>query len=245
MQKKKQKFIKKLVKRQQFNPGLLGLLINPFYFARRGLYRGIKSFSHKISGNVLDVGCGNKPYEELFECNRYIGLEYDTKENRESKKADFFYDGKTFPFANEEFDSIICNEVLEHIFNPNEFLAEITRVMKKGAYGIFTVPFVWDEHEQPFDYARYSSFGLKHVLELGGLEVIEMKKTNNDLAVIFQLINVYIYKKIARNSRVNRIKRVAINLLCFSFNLLGLVLSCALPKNNDLYLDNIVLVRKK
>lgn len=208
------------------------------------MHKNIKAFASKISGNVLDVGCGNKPYEGLFKCNRYVGLEYDNEANRESKKADFFYDGKTFPFADAEFDSIICNEVLEHIFNPNEFLSEINRVMKKGGYGIFTVPFVWDEHEQPYDYARYSSFGLKHLLELSGFEVVELRKSTNDITVIFQLINAYIYKTIAGSARVNRAKRIPINLLSSIFNLAGIALNFILPKNNDLYLDNVVLVRK-
>ncbi len=245
MKKKKIGFIKKMVKRQQFNPGLLGVFINPFYFARKGLYKNIKLFANKITGNVLDVGCGNKPYEELFHCNRYVGLEYDNEANRESKKADFFYDGKTFPFADAEFDSLICNEVLEHIFNPSEFLAEINRVLKRGGYAIMTVPFVWDEHEQPFDYARYSSFGLKHLLQQNGFEIVEFRKSTNDIAVIFQLINVYIYKAIAGSARVNRARRVPINLLTAIFNIVGLALNLVLPKNNDLYLDNVVLVRKK
>ena len=52
-----------------------------------------------------------------------------------------------------------------------------------------TVPFVWDEHEQPYDYARYSSFGLKHILNENGFEVIEQRKSNNGIEVIFQLLN--------------------------------------------------------
>jgi SAM-dependent methyltransferase len=237
--------LSKLIKKQNFNPGFLGIFFNPFYFARRGLFLNIKSLSDHITGKVLDVGCGKKPYRDLFRCSDYIGLEYDTPDNRKSKQADFFYDGKTFPFSDGEFDSIICNEVLEHVFNPDQFLSEIIRVLKPSGKMLMTVPFVWDEHEQPHDYARYSSFGLKHLLEKNGFIIVEQKKSVDDVGVIFQLINAYIYKKIIGKSiRPNRIKRIVIRSLCSVFNLSGCLLQIILPKNNDLYLDNIVIAQK-
>jgi SAM-dependent methyltransferase len=95
--------------------------------------------------------------------------------------------------------------VFEHVFNPSEFLREINRVTKIGGLFLITVPFVWDEHEQPYDYARYSSFGLKHILSENGFEIVEHRKSNNGLEVIFQLINAYI-------SKVTFTERVSINL---------------------------------
>jgi len=237
--------LSKLIKKNDFNPGVLGIFFNPFYFARRGLYLNIKSLSHHISGKILDVGCGKKPYQNLFQYSQYVGLEYDTPQNRASKKADFFYDGKTFPFVNAEFDNIICNEVLEHVFNPKDFLSEIIRILKPGGLMLMTVPFVWDEHEQPYDYARYSSFGLKHLLQENGFQIIEQRKSVDDVGVIFQLINAYIYKKIIGKSiRPNRIKRIIIRTFCSVFNLAGCLLRLVLPKNQDLYLDNIILAKK-
>lgn len=237
--------LSKLIKKNDFQPGIIGIFFNPFYLTRRALFVHIKSLSHHISKKTLDVGCGRKPYQHLFHTTSYIGLEYDTPQNRQSKNADFFYDGKNFPFLDAEFDSIICNEVLEHVFNPDEFLSEIIRVLKPQGKMLMTVPFVWDEHEQPYDYARYSSFGLKHLLEKNGFEILEQKKSGNDLSVVFQLINGYIYKKIVGKSiRPNRIKRLIIRLLCSVFNILGIIAKALLPKNDDLYLDNIIIARK-
>jgi SAM-dependent methyltransferase len=152
------------------------------------------------------------------------------------------YDGHTFPFPNETYDGIISNEVLEHVFNPDEFLSEILRCLKKNGKLLLTVPFVWDEHEQPGDFARYTSFGIKYLLEKHGFKIIYFHKTANDITVIFQLINDYIYKScIGKNRRFNRI---FINSLSSVFNILGLILSLILPKNNDLYLDNVILAQK-
>lgn len=233
------KIIKKRIQKEDFNPTLFGLLVNPFYFARKGLNENISYMASKMAGSVLDVGCGQKPYRNLFQTNNYIGLEI----NKNNKKADIYYDGKIFPFDNQTFDNVISNEVLEHVFEPELFLSEIYRVLKDDGQVMLTVPFVWDEHEQPNDYGRYTSFGLKYLLEKNGFEIIEFRKSVNDITVIFQLLNDYIYKKIiGKHFWFNQLK-----ILCLMapFNILGYFLNFILPKNNDLYLDNIVLVRKQ
>ena len=123
-----------------------------------------------VQRRLLDVGCGTKPYQSLFtQVGEYIGLELDTPENRRTKHADLFYNGRCFPVADISFDVILCNQVLEHIFEPEQFLAEIQRVLRPGGYLILTVPFFWPEHEQPNDCLRYTSFGLRHRLDQAGL----------------------------------------------------------------------------
>ena len=145
------KFLSDIRYKEAFFPGVIGLFINPFYFARKGLALHIKELGGQINGRTLDVGCGTKPYESLFNADEYLGLEYDTPANRESKNADYFYDGKLFPFDSQNFDSIVANEVFEHVFNPDEFLGEISRVLKNDGIMLMTVPFLCDEHEQPYD----------------------------------------------------------------------------------------------
>ena len=160
------KKIKDILKKEHLNPGFLGIFINPYYFARKALLRHIKALSGNIKGDTLDIGCGQRPYEKLFLGTKsYIGLEIDSPENKRNKKADVFYDCKALPFENDSFDSVVTFEVFEHVFNPDEFLSEIYRVLKNGGFLLMSVPFIWDEHEQPFDFARYSSFGLKFLLD--------------------------------------------------------------------------------
>ena len=54
---------------------------------------------------------------------------------------------------------------------------------------LLSCPFVWDEHEQPYDYARYSSFGIRHILEQNGFEILELRKSINDFSIFPQLVN--------------------------------------------------------
>ena len=159
-------------KKQMFDPGLGGGFLNPFYFARKGLNRHMRLLAPRLRGKVLDVGCGTKPYKHFLTCENYTGLEMDTPANRNTGHADVFYDGGRFPFNERVFSSILCNEVLEHVFNPKDFIKEMNRVLKKKGLLLLTAPFVWDEHEQPNDYARYSSFGLAHLLSQNGFHII-------------------------------------------------------------------------
>jgi SAM-dependent methyltransferase len=236
--------IKNIYTEQQFRPGYLGLFVNPFYFARRGIYRAVLNFASHASGSLLDVGCGSKPYKSVFagQVDQYIGLDIDSPTARNRGIADYFYDGKKFPLDSLSFDIVLCNQVLEHVFNPSEFLDEINRVLKPNGKLILTVPFVWDEHEQPFDYARYSSFGLIHLLEKSGFQIIEHQKLCADISVIFQLINAYLYKT---NLNLPKFPRLINQLIIMpSINLIGLALSTILPKNPDLFLDHAVLAEK-
>lgn len=228
--------------KEQFEPSLIGLFINPFYFARKGLFYGVANKIAHLNGRLLDIGCGTKPYRSLCNVEQYIGLEIDDEGNRNHKFADAFYDGKTIPFENNYFDSVLTNQVFEHVFNPEEFLKEINRVTKINGVMLLTVPFVWDEHEQPYDYARYTSFGLEHLLKQSGFEIIDAQKTNNGIEVIFQLLSAYLYK-------VTNTSNLWVNLLINFFliapvNIIGFILGKILPKNSDLYLDNVVLAKK-
>ncbi len=228
----------RIINQQNFSPGPLGLFVNPFYFARKGLHKNVMALAPSIRGRTLDIGCGSKPYERYFNTREYVGLEIEGR----NKDADFHYDGTVFPFENEQFDSVLTSQVLEHVFNPKEFLLEINRVLRPGGVFLITVPFVWDEHEQPYDYARYSSFGLSHLLQNQGFEVIESRKSMDDIRVLFQMINAYIYKKTVTN---NNLLNLLLSLVFMApLNILGEILAAVLPRNPDLYLDNIVLARK-
>jgi SAM-dependent methyltransferase len=228
--------------RQQFNPGPLGWVANPFYFARRALWREMDELAHSLTGEVLDVGCGSKPYRALVPAARYVGLDVDSPFTRKAGMADVFYDGRTFPLADASFDGVICSEVLEHVFTPEIFLGEIHRVLRPGGRLLLTVPFVWDEHEQPHDFARYSSFGLRALLERAGFELLEHHKSVADSRALCQLASAYLYKiTVTRSHTLNFFAQLG---LIAPVNLAGALAGWVLPSNADFYLDNIVLACK-
>lgn len=234
--------LKALYRRQMFLPGWSGIFVNPFYFARAGLRDAITKMAPQLNGRLLDVGCGTKPYRSLITVDAYIGLEVDSAASREREFADYFYDGDSFPFGDGSFDCILCNQVLEHVFSPNEFLGEIARVLIPGGKLVLTVPFVWDEHEQPNDCARYTSFGLHALLERNGLKVLQHEKLGADASILFQLANAYLFK--VSQDMPRPIKLLMTVTLMAAINLLGLLARRLLPCNPDLFLDHAVLAEK-
>ena len=234
--------LKAVYHQQGFFPGWLGIFVNPFYFARSGLRDAIVQFAPLLSGRLLDVGCGTIPYRSLFTVDDYVGLDIDSEASRKRGMADCLYDGGVFPYADASYDAVFCTQVLEHVFNPDEFLAEISRVLKFGGRLLLTVPFVWDEHEQPFDYARYSTFGLYSLLEKQGFNILHHKKLGGDASILFQLANAYLFK-ITRGfpSKMNFLFTITV---MAGINLLGLLACRVLPDNPDLFLDHVILAEK-
>jgi SAM-dependent methyltransferase len=228
--------------RQLFEPGPLGWLVNPFAIARAGLLRELRAFFPELRGEVLDVGCGRMPYRRFVAATRYVGMDVDSPVTRQLGVADVYYDGRTFPFADASFDGILCSQVLEHVFTPDAFAAEIYRVLRPGGRLVLAVPFVWDEHEQPWDFARYSSFGLRALLEKAGFEVVARRKSVTDGRVLVQLGAAWFYK--ATRSRHRLLNAAAQLGIIAPVTAIGSVLAALLPRNEDLYLDNIVLARK-
>jgi SAM-dependent methyltransferase len=234
--------LRRFYARQSFHPGVGGLFLNPFYFARKGLHGQIAALSAAVAGSVLDVGCGTKPYRELFRVERYVGLEIDSEHARRHSLADVFYAGDRFPFADAEFDALVANQVLEHVFEPARFLAEAQRVLKPGGTLLLTVPFLWDEHEQPHDFARYTSFGLRHLVQSAGFRVVEQRKTMCGIRAAVQMLESYLYRScIGGNRWVNAL---LVLLLFAPLNLLGEFGNLLLPEHPELYLDNVLLARK-
>ena len=235
--------LRRYLHRQQFNPGLLGAFFNPFFLARRVLWREIEAASRNLSGDLLDVGCGTKPYRQLFGTHAvYVGLDIDSPASRERGIADALYDGGRFPFESGRFQAILCNQVLEHVFTPHDFLEETRRVLSTGGRLLLTVPFVWDEHEQPYDFARYSSFGLKSLLEQHGFRIVQHRKLLADASVLFQLAIAYLFK--VTHTRHGAVNRLVTALVFGPLSLVGLLAGKLLPNNDDLFLDQLVVAEK-
>jgi SAM-dependent methyltransferase len=227
----------------QFRPGLLGLLANPFYLARSALHTTLCRVAGQVRGRMLDVGCGRKPYAELFHVSEHLGLELDTPQARARAQADVFYDGQRFPFPEARFETVFASQVFEHVFEPDAFLAEAHRVLVPGGQLLLTMPFVWDEHEQPHDFARYSSFGIRHLLEKHGFRLLALHKSGADLSVVLQTWGMYVYKAVAPGT--GWLKLGTAGLLTLPVNLIGQLLIPLCPKNPDLFLDLVVLAIKE
>jgi SAM-dependent methyltransferase len=134
--------LREWIRLRQFARTRAGASVNPFFLARRLMWQEIGRVAPALRGRVLDVGCGTKPYRNLFDASEYVGLEIDSPQARSRGLADVYYDGSRFPFNDARFDVVICNQVLEHVFEPDRFLQEIQRLLKPQGRLLLTVPFV-------------------------------------------------------------------------------------------------------
>ncbi len=171
---------------------------------------------------------------------------YNEGHPHDNEHIDVFYDGKEIPFPDAHFDSILCSEVFEHIFNLPEILQELHRVLKQNGRMLVTCPFVWNEHEVPHDYARYSQYALKDLFTKAGFEIEQFEKSGNYRLAITQLKVLYNYNHARRMLGNFVLSRWFFkSFFVFLPNIYGLFLNSILPKDDSLYLNNIVLVRKK
>jgi SAM-dependent methyltransferase len=226
----------------EFNPNIT----YPAFLTRNRLIRAIAAYSKELKGVMMDFGCGSKPYKSLFNVEKYIGVDFENPGHPHiNEQIDVFYDGKKIPFDNACFDSIFSSEVFEHIFNLDEILKELYRVMKPGALMLITCPFAICEHEVPHDFARYSSYGIKHLLEKNGFEILKQEKTGNSIETIHQLRIMYIHEHIMPYIRKIPIVRSVFRFIVYTtLNIFAIVLGKIFPLGKDLYLNNVVLCKK-
>ncbi|MFT5239224.1 MAG: SAM-dependent methyltransferase [Candidatus Promineifilaceae bacterium] len=237
------KKMKALRQREAFNPVFWGLFTTPSYLSRRGLRKGIAHYASQCKGRVLDFGCGAKPYRSLFDVDEYIGIDtQNSGHDHTDETVDVYYDGQRLPFDNDAFDVVFTSQVLEHVADIDMSMSEIVRVMKPGATLLATLPFTWGEHEQPYDFRRYSTFGIKALCSQYGLVDVEVQRSTASIAALCQQWNTYAERNLLPRNPIARL--LLAQLLITPVTLLGLLLSVPLPDNGEIYIDNIVFGRK-
>lgn len=123
---------------------------------------------------VLDAGAGRAPYRDLFSHARYETADFLAVKGKKYTPPDYVCDLAEIPVEDARFDHVIFTQVLEHIPEPPRVLAELHRVLKSGGRLWLTAPLFYAEHERPYDFFRYTQFGLRRLLEDVGLEVLEI-----------------------------------------------------------------------
>jgi SAM-dependent methyltransferase len=169
------------------------------------LEHSLKAVAPRAHGRLLDVGCGDKPYEAWFRpfVSSYVGVEHAgtfsvTAASGMRGRPDVVYGGGTLPFRDGSFDTVLSVQVLEHTPRPAELMAEMSRVLAPDGVLILTAPFQFRLHEQPHDYFRYSPHGLRRLCADVGLEVFETVAQGSLWSVIGHKLNSYLALRVAR-----------------------------------------------
>jgi SAM-dependent methyltransferase len=138
--------------------------------------RHVRSVAHLARGRAIDIGCGERPMRSVFDgkVSAVVGLDHPRTLHPEDQ-VQVFGTALDLPFGEATFDTALCFQVLEHVPEPLQLLREACRVLVPGGYLILTAPHIWNVHEPPHDYFRYTQFGLIHLFGRAGLEVVEVR----------------------------------------------------------------------
>lgn len=169
-------------------------LFSSFLFIGKALLREkfLSIAPQYVKGRVLDIGCGKRPFYPFMPeaVTEYVG-----QDNNPDVKPDIVCDGTDIPVDPESFDTVLCNEVLEHVYKPQEVLQEIVRILKPGGYVYITVPMMWCLHYEPYDFWRYTPFSLRNLLEDAGLRVEKIERSGGLFSLVGQRFSdVFFFK---------------------------------------------------
>ena len=82
--------------------------------------------------------------------------------------------------------------MLEHVRDPLRVLQDFHRVLKTGGILLLSVPHLAYLHNEPHDYYRYTEFGLKHLTERAGFELLSTRWSGGLLTFLGHLPSTFI-----------------------------------------------------
>jgi SAM-dependent methyltransferase len=150
----------------------------------------VRAHLSDLRGLVLDLGCGTRPYELdiLAHAERYVGVDWNN--TLHGLHADVAADlSRPLPLRDGIADCVVAFEVLEHVAEPERLLRESLRILTPGGLLMLSVPFQWWVHEEPWDFYRYTRFGLAHMLGKAGFEQACIEPTSGFWSMLVLKLN--------------------------------------------------------
>ena len=144
-----------------------------YYLVYVPLLRELKSAIDKYAkGRVIDIGCGNKPHEKIFEgkITEYIGSDIVQSD---LQRVDVLCEANNIPLPDNSFDTAFSTQTIEHVEDHQGLVNEAYRLLKPGGFFIVSGPMYWHLHEDPYDFFRFTKYGFKYIFEKAGFEIIE------------------------------------------------------------------------
>jgi SAM-dependent methyltransferase len=119
---------------------------------------------------VVDLGCGECNYKPAFAHTRYLGIDLAVgNAGWDYSRISVLADLVRVPLRDGAADVVLCTETLEHLERPWRFAAEVSRILRPGGTLLLTTPQMARMHQVPYDFFRYTQFGLKSLFEREGL----------------------------------------------------------------------------
>lgn len=171
-------------------------VLHPQWIVFKDSKKHLQYISTQVKGKVLDIGCADKfLYSLLPKSVDYFGLDYDvTAKGFYNTVPDVYGDAQLIPFKSKVIDTIVLLDVVEHLPNYDLCLAECNRVLTTEGTLIIQVPFLYPIHDAPFDFTRWTTFGLKSMFKKHGFVVNEEIIFGREIDTALLLLNLSLVK---------------------------------------------------
>lgn len=222
---------------------------SPTKITRQNILTALQYAAPKYAcGNLIDIGCGSKPYLPVFQhyVDSYFGIDYPPTvavNYAEATRADLLVDCTDTKLECEKFDTILSTQVIEHIYDTKKYIAECYRILKKGGIGIFTIPFLWELHAEPYDYYRFTKYAIEKQFQEQLFEILELKPLEGALAAITQMKIVSLCLMPAKSIVVKLLQKVLFLLYIPVLNYVALHFDKYMY-NDKLCLTYLLIVKK-
>lgn len=215
------------------------------WLATKDLYADLRAILPDLEGRILDVGCGDKPYEGWLNLKKAECVGLDTYAGPGIDLV--IRPSEAWPLPASSFDVIVCTQVLEHVADLNEMLKEMARALKRGGLLLVTVPFIYNLHTQGAikDYRRFSHYGVNSLFA-GDFEIVEIKLEGGIGSTLGTLLLNWIDMNLSYSATARILKGLLLPLwilLCAAINVSGWLLD-KLDRTQAFY-SNVLLVAKK
>lgn len=211
------------------------------YFLQADIHEALTTHAR---GQLLDLGCGNKPYEEWYGplCNSTIGCDViQSSLNR----VDVLCEATDLPFEPNSFDTVFCTQVMEHVYDHGKLLSEAHRVLRPGGHLVLTVPFCWELHEEPYDFFRFSKHGLQNLYEAAGFSDITIKANGGKWAAAFQMLLNTVYSSFKNKNWRTKLLKILFIELRFTWLINKIVIRADKKHRDEVWTLNYLVVAKK
>jgi SAM-dependent methyltransferase len=145
--------------------------LDPFESAIEAFVRDIAA-GIPAGKRVLDAGAGEGRFKSFFAHTEYVGVDFAQGDpSWDYTKLDAVARLEELPFPNLCFDHVVSIVVLEHTPQPWRVIEEFRRVLKPGGMMHVVVPHMWEEHQRPYDFFRFTSSGIRFLMEGAGIRI--------------------------------------------------------------------------
>ena len=189
-------------------------------FSRKNLYLFLDDEIDKIvseNNNILNIGSGGEIQDKISTLN--VNNTLTSIDVDEKRSPDIVMDAMDLKFESNQFDYIFMMEVLEHIKEPHRAISEVFRVLKNDGILILSTPFIFPIHDQPYDFFRFTRFGLEYLFR--DFQNIIINERNNYL----ESVGVLLWRLFFTKSKKLKIIGLIFLPLIFLFQIMAILLS--------------------